>query len=411
MLFIPERHEELAGACWSVGEARAGIDEIVAAACRDFDPLTGWPLDPQDQEPGEPQTPATALYHGAAGVVWALQHLQSVGLARIPIELGAFVAGLLARHRERSRAAGQAGVPSYLLGEAGVLLLLWKQERAQCWADALFAAVESNLDNPTLEALWGSPGTLVAALHVLDATDAGAERERWQALLRRGVDRLFASMHVACHSSRPDEALWLWTQDLYGHHIDYLGAGHGFAGNLFPVLRGARWLDPALLRCFEERTEQLLGAVALREAGRINWDPAFDAAARGWPHKPLLQDCHGAPGIICRLATTHSGRLQAMLVDAGELVWEAGPLSKGAGLCHGTAGNGFALLKLQRMTGDARWLHRARAFAMHALAQTRRHAAVRGRPRHSLWTGDLGAALLLAACLGGDDRFPTLDVF
>ena len=30
----------------------------------------------------------------------------------------------------------------------------------------------------------------------------------------------------------------------------------------------------------------------------------------------------------------------------GELTWQAGPLAKGAGLCHGTAGNGYAFLKL-----------------------------------------------------------------
>ncbi|MEO8739330.1 MAG: lanthionine synthetase LanC family protein [Casimicrobiaceae bacterium] len=37
------------------------------------------------------------------------------------------------------------------------------------------------------------------------------------------------------------------------------------------------------------------------------------------------------------------------------------PLNKGAGLCHGTAGNGYALLKFYRRTGDAIWLERARS--------------------------------------------------
>jgi hypothetical protein len=30
----------------------------------------------------------------------------------------------------------------------------------------------------------------------------------------------------------------------------------------------------------------------------------------------------------------------------GELTWRAGPLAKGANLCHGTAGNGYAFLAL-----------------------------------------------------------------
>ena len=35
-----------------------------------------------------------------------------------------------------------------------------------------------------------------------------------------------------------------------------------------------------------------------------------------------------------------------LLIGAGELIWQTGPLRKGPGLCHGTAGNGFAFLKL-----------------------------------------------------------------
>ena len=83
------------------------------------------------------------------------------------------------------------------------------------------------------------------------------------------------------------------------------------------------------------------------------------------------------------------------------------PLAKGAGLCHGTAGNGYAFLKLFERTGDEVWLARARAFAMHAAEQVERERERHGRGRHGLWTGDLGVALYLASCLGGDDyRLP-----
>jgi hypothetical protein len=49
-------------------------------------------------------------------------------------------------------------------------------------------------------------------------------------------------------------------------------------------------------------------------------------------------------------------------------------------------GNGYAFLKLRRRTGDVRWLARERAFAI------ARHRAER-------------------ACLDGEARSPTLDVF
>jgi len=36
--------------------------------------------------------------------------------------------------------------------------------------------------------------------------------------------------------------------------------------------------------------------------------------------------------------------------------------------------------------------------------------AQHGRGRHTLWTGDLGVALYLRACIDADDRWPLLDV-
>ena len=99
-----------------------------------------------------------------------------------------------------------------------------------------------------------------------------------------------------------------------------------------------------------------------------------------------------------------------LLLGGGELTWAAGPLAKGANLCHGTGGNAFAFLKLFQRTGDEMWLDRARAFAMHAIAQSDAEAAEVGRRRYSLWTGDLGMACFLWECIHGTARFPTMDV-
>jgi DUF1680 family protein len=90
----------------------------------------------------------------------------------------------------------------------------------------------------------------------------------------------------------------------------------------------------------------------------------------------------------------------------GELTWRAGPLRKGANLCHGTAGNGYAFLALLDRTGDERWLTRARAFAMHAAAQVERDRSEYGQGRYTLWTGDLGTALYLADCIDGGGKLP-----
>jgi hypothetical protein len=99
-----------------------------------------------------------------------------------------------------------------------------------------------------------------------------------------------------------------------------------------------------------------------------------------------------------------------LLAAGGELAWTAGPLSTGVGLCHGTAGNGFAFLKLFERTGDELWLARARSFGAHAIEQVERARAGHGRGRFSLWTGDLGVALYLLRCLAAAADFPTIDV-
>ena len=103
-----------------------------------------------------------------------------------------------------------------------------------------------------------------------------------------------------------------------------------------------------------------------------------------------------APGIVATLGPLLD---EDLALGGGELTWRAGPLEKGAGLCHGTSGNGYAFLVLFERTGDELWLMRARAFAMHALEQLQPE-------RYSLWTGCLGIALYLADCVDGGGTLP-----
>jgi hypothetical protein len=124
-----------------------------------------------------------------------------------------------------------------------------------------------------------------------------------------------------------------------------------------------------------------------------------------------MQFCHGAPGFIICLGDLPCADLDAALLQAGEAVWAAGPLVKGSNLCHGTGGNGYAFLKLHQRTADPVWLQRARAFAMHGIAQTQADALRFGQHRYSLWTGDPGFAIYLWDCLRGAAAFPTLDCF
>ena len=90
---------------------------------------------------------------------------------------------------------------------------------------------------------------------------------------------------------------------------------------------------------------------------------AYDAGGEALGCQDAGRTCRtGAveqPG--ARVARADRGDADVPVAEAGELVWQAGPLTKGAGLCHGTAGNGYAFLALHGRTRDARWLERARA--------------------------------------------------
>ena len=155
-------------------------------------------------------------------------------------------------------------------------------------------------------------------------------------------------------------------------------------------------------------TASILDETAVVEDGLANWPPVPRDELASLNGEIRVQWCHGAPGILCGAASY----LDEELVLAGaELTWRAGAHrdTKGAGICHGTAGNGYALLKAFERTGDERWLERARRFAVHALAQVRRQRVARGRGRYSLFTGDPGVALYLASCLDADAAFPVLD--
>ena len=98
--------------------------------------------------------------------------------------------------------------------------------------------------------------------------------------------------------------------------------------------------------------------------------------ARSKREKPptLCQHCHGAPGMVTTFADAPfaNPEFDALLLEAGRFTWTAGPLTKGSNLCHGTAGNGYAFLRLYPRTNDPIWLERARQLAMTAIAVSRR---------------------------------------
>jgi lantibiotic modifying enzyme len=387
MLYEPTRFDALIDEPWVPARVADAIAEIVADADAAFDAKSLWPAHEWDAQ--DKPLPLSGLYVGASGVIWALDELRKRGHAESSRDLAAAVARPVALERATPDfSADDHYRPGALLsGETGALLVAFRLTRDPALADDLHALVRGNVDNPTDDISWGAPGTLLAALAMAEWT---GER-RWEEAARESA--------IAVRQRRGDDGLWRQDDDYRG-----LSTLHGVAGNTLALLRFEA--DDAVA----SESAAVLARHVFREDGLANW-PGTPRAQLPRPRdgRIVLQWCTGGPGVIGGAWEY----LDEELVLAGaELVWRAGAHcdEKGHGLCHGTAGNGFALLKAFARTGDERWLERARRFAVHALAQAERIASANGQRRYSLFTGDVGTALFAAACLDGDTRYPIIDV-
>ena len=393
-LYDPERHETLRDLGWDALRAREAIVNICRDAEEAFDPHSLWPAHPSDQEPGMPADGIfRGLYLGAAGMLHGLRRLAEAGLWDPTLDGAAIAEGLYGAALDSPDEEDAGG--SLLVGSSGILLVTHALTGSAAAAEALVEVIASGMEHPSNELLLGAPGRMVAARAMHRRTADQRFGEAWRA----GAATLLARQ----------EADGLWTQDLYGEELRLVGAGHGFAGNLFALLEAPEWLGDAAT--LEHTALAITRRLAILADGLASWPTLADPPGSRSGAPPRVQWCHGAPGMVISLARLgpRDPEHDALLRAGGELTWEAGPTVHSAGLCHGTAGNGFALLALLNRTKDERWLERARSFAMHALDQVARFRALHGRGRYSLFTGDLGAALLAGACLTGDARFPGLE--
>ena len=396
MLFDPLSHELLVDRPWSESQARAAIAAIVADVEGAFDEHALWPAHPRDEDLG-PLPPLASLYLGASGVVWALDELERLGAAELRRSWATAAVTLYERYLAEPDFGEHTGgpVPSLWMGESGILLVAHRLAPAAWQEERLLACIRANVANPSWELMWGSPGTMLAAQVMHERTGAECWAESW----RESAGRLWQEWQAD-----------LWLQDLYGSVVHILGPPHGFVGNVYVLARG-RLLDDERRTELERRAVAAAAKYAQRADGLAQWPMSLEPRA-GKSEEVRTQWCHGAPGIVASLTSIapRDQQLTELLVAGGELTWYAGPLVKGPGLCHGTAGNGYAFLKLFERTGDELWLDRARAFAIHAVEQVERMRGTYGRGRYTLWTGDLGTALYLWSCITATAAVPTLDI-
>lgn len=215
------------------------------------------------------------------------------------------------------------GVDEILYGRAG---LLW----------ALIEIASRSSADPRIKTAFHPALQQIPALvtAILEAGKRGAEEFRAKG-----------------NNSESWPLMWSWID---GWHS--LGAMHGISGILSVLV------SPELEKHYPDIVHQYspiaatitgLCEVCVQNGGHLPMSiPPFPTKRSS----PMVQICHGAPGLICLLACAKkNSRFMAEFgsstwYDAIELaisvIWEQALLSKGGGLCHGIAGNALPLMML-----------------------------------------------------------------
>lgn len=260
----------------------------------------------------------------------------------------------------------------------------------------LLAEQVCSLDKGECEVLYGRCGFLGTILFL--RRDMGNPR-----LLQETAIRIIADVLTAGRKAAQTRDKWPLYYEWHGKC--YFGGAHGLAGILFTLLQ-----FPEELERFPDAA-QLVRATAdvlLSRRFKSNNMPSSEGSYKDC----LVHWCHGATGfvpLLLRLARVYrEPQYRELAASMGEVIWARGLLrSKGPGLCHGIPGNGYALLALhaESPTGEeaARWLRRARHFAVFAADHASELTLLADRP-HSMFEGLAGALAFWHDVAAAPDR-------
>ena len=196
------------------------------------------------------------------------------------------------------------------------------------------------------------------------------------------------------------------------YNTEYLGAAHGISFILQMLLSVPGYIK--FNKSAANDIQTTLEYLASLQNDEGNWPCCMEEIGQN-EHK-LVHWCHGAPGTVYVMAkaylTYKDKRYYDACIKAGELVWSKGLLRKGPGICHGVGGNGYVFLLLHRVTGDIKYLHRAKMFAdFMATEEFVRDARLPDNPE-SLYEGTAGTVCLLSDLLITDKaEYPFQYVF
>ena len=236
-----------------------------------------------------------SVYFGASGVLWAMWYLQQAGVVSLRIEPRDLIDRVLEAYLDKPDTGDV--VPSYLLGEVGILLVQWRLTGSRATADRLHDAIARNIPNPTNESLWAAPGTMVGALHMLRWTDD----TRWRDLYLDNVEQLWRtwlpSEHAPCH---------VWTQDLYGNSCSSWAPATASPAMRTRCSAGRRCCRLARARSFA------MHAIAQGERAKVHYGARATRCGRATPGSPCTYGTACRHPAACRPSTCWTSEARAM---------------------------------------------------------------------------------------------------
>ncbi|NRA66087.1 MAG: hypothetical protein HRU19_16480 [Pseudobacteriovorax sp.] len=372
-LYDLDRHIRIKANKYPATERKTVLKQIVDDHLRFADSLK-WPRSSREDTSSELDN-LRSLYWGSTGIIWALESLK---LDKPFLE------------RPYSRNSNQElslpevegiGINSFFMSDVALELINAKKNSSYIPAELAMA-------NSPADLFFGLAGSLLYYFHAYKITGLEDFAEKFREYLGVAAENNYLNNYVFEWKSKP---------------YRLVGAAHGLVGLLGVILRAREFIPKKHFSMADRLSHDLIRS-AISDVKYSNWPFEF-----GDVDCERIYFCHGATGVIAMLSNCVSRERGSIkiLESAGSLVYEAGAVSKGVSLCHGTSGSAYALLQIHKLTGESKWLDRAIELSNVAISQYKDSS----ERRYSLFTGDTGLMVLLTSLENGNYGFPVLDYF
>ncbi|KAH7646153.1 Glutathione S-transferase lancl1 [Dermatophagoides farinae] len=300
---------------------------------------------------------------------------------------------------------------SFLCGQTGVLACKVLINHARGKDYSKYLRIIRNLapkilsDSTELpdEILFGRSGFLYSLLMIREKIEDSVQILD-DNLIRSLVEKILKSGQLTSQREKNSSIPLIY----YWHEKAYVGAAHGYAGILYILLEARNYLDD------EKELNTLIKPTIDFVLGLQFPDTGNYRSSLNNTEDRLVHWCHGSPGVIHLLSLAYQVFEKEIYLNAAikaaDDIWHRGLLKKGCGLCHGTAGNGYAFIRLFQLTNDQKYLYRAVKFAEWCFEPHQHRIRIADRP-YSLFEGLAGTIYFLADIIHPKQaRFPAFQI-